>query len=333
MREPDEPKSAVRPFWSGTITFGLVSIPVELFPAVHARRTSMKMVDAKGRPLGREYDSAKGEALSQDDIVRAYETQSGKMVAVTDEELDAIAPEMSRDIEMRRFVPLDQIGPAYFQRPYLLAPGGRSSKAYYLLAETMKRVGRVGVGTFVMRGHEYLVAILSDSGLLRAQTLRFADELRSPDDVGLPKPQKPTTKRIAKFTDTIESNTRDAVDMDELSDRYAEKLRQLAESKQKKGKDVVDLRGLESEDLETGGAEVVDLMRALRERLAGRKLPRSAARETAPKASHGAAADTKVADLSKNVLYERAQTLHVPGRSRMSKAELARAVQKAAGAR
>jgi DNA end-binding protein Ku len=274
--------AAVRAFWSGTITFGLVSIPVDLFAAVRGRRTSMKMVDAKGRPLGREYYSEEDEHLTQEELVRGYESDEGKMVVVTDEELESIAPEMTRDIELRRFVPRDEIPPPYFNRPYFLAPSGKSQKAYQLLARTMEKTGRAGIGTFVMRGHQYLVAILSDGNILRAETLRFADEIRSREQVGLPKRTKPVRKEVKQFSEAIESLTRDKLDLDELSDRYAAALEELAEKKASKGKDVVDPRG-EPEEEEEGGAEVIDLMKILKQRLGATGAARPA-KKTSPKA-------------------------------------------------
>jgi DNA end-binding protein Ku len=217
LPEREHTQAAPRALWSGTITFGLVSIPVDLFPAVRGRRTSMKMVDAKGRPLGREYYSEEDDNLTQDELVRGYATDDGEMVIVTDEELESIAPEMTRDIELRRFVPRDAIPPPYFNRPYFLAPSGRSQKAYQLLAQTMQRTGRAGIGTFVMRGHPYLVAILSEGSVLRAETLRFAAEIRSAQDLGLPKRTKPPKKDEKRFSEAIASLMRDELDMDELS--------------------------------------------------------------------------------------------------------------------
>jgi DNA end-binding protein Ku len=271
-----------RAFWSGTITWGLVSIPVDLFPAIRARQTSMKMVDAKGRPLGRESYSEEDAHLTQEELVRGYPTDEGEMVVVTDEELESVAPEMTRDIELRMFVPREQIPPPYFNRPYFLAPSGRSQKAYQLLAQTMSETGRVGIGTFVMRGKQYLVAILSEGNVLRAETLRFASELRSPKDIGLPKRTKAAKKDAKRFADAIESLTRDKLDMDELSDEYAAALRELAEKKAAKGKDVVDAGG-EPEEVEEGGAEVIDLMKVLKQRLgaAAERTPKPAAKARA----------------------------------------------------
>jgi DNA end-binding protein Ku len=267
---------ATRAFWSGTITFGLVSIPVDFFAAVRGRNTAMKMVDPKGVPLGREYYSDKTEEpLRPDDLVRGYETDDGKTITVTDEELESIAPELTRDIEMRVFVPKEQIAPAYFDHPYFLAPSGRSAKAYQLLAEVMRETGRVGVGTFVMRGHQYLVAIHSDGQLLRAETLRFAGEVRSPDDVGLPKASKPAEKQVKAFTKAIQSLAQDKLDMDEMSDRNAARIHELVEKKEHEGRDVVDLAAPVAEAGEDGeaGGNVVDLMALLKQRVGAKAKP------------------------------------------------------------
>ena len=276
-----EPAAPARAFWSGTITFGLVSIPVDLFAAARARRTAMRMVDTKGKALGRQYYCPKEDKkLSNSDLARGFETDSGKMIVVTDEELEGVAPEKTRDIDLRRFVPIDQIPPMYYQRPYFLAPSGKSNKAYHLLAETMERTGRVGIGSFVMRDHEYLVAILSEGGVLRAETLRFADELHEPDDVGLPKRRKIPASRVTAFSKAISALTRDELDPQELSDQYAAEIQALAESKQKKGTDVVRLAGAEEEDGEASAGNVIDLMAVLRRSISAKATVATAAQFT-----------------------------------------------------
>jgi DNA end-binding protein Ku len=258
----------VRPIWSGTITFGLVSIPVDLVTAVRPRQTAMKLVDKSGHALGREYHCSKEDKkLNQDELVRGYETDAGKMVVITDEEFESVAPEMSGDIELRNFVPLEQIPPIYFQRPYFLAPAGKSVKAYHLLTATMEKTSRVGIGSFVMRGHEYLVAIIADNGVLRADTLRYADEIRTPDSIGLGKHHKPTAAKANQFAKAIEDLTRSELDLSELADEEAKALEQLAESKQEAKDDVIHQRGLEEVDAEAGSAKVIDLMAALRKSL------------------------------------------------------------------
>jgi DNA end-binding protein Ku len=260
----------VRSMWSGTITFGLVSIPVDLLSAVRPRQTAMKLVDKSGHALGREYHCSKeGKQLNHDELVRGYETDDGKMVVITDEEFESVAPEMSGDIELRGFVPIEQIPPMYFQKPYFLAPSGKSAKAYNLLTATMEKTGRVGVGSFVMRGHEYLVAIVSDNGVLRADTLRYTDEIRTPESIGLPKVKKPAAGKVTSFGKAIDALKQTRLDMSELADQDAQALRELAESKQKKDEDVIQQRGLEEVDAEAtqGSAQIIDLMEVLRKSL------------------------------------------------------------------
>lgn len=278
------PEAAVRSIWSGTLTFGLVSIPVDLFAAVQGRQTAMKMADTKGRALGREYYSDEHEeALGQEDLVRGYETEKGKMVVLTDDELESVAPEMTRDIELRVFVPKQAVSPAYFQRPYFLAPSGRSQKAYQLLARVMQKTGRVGVGTFVLRGHQHLVAVISEGNILRAETLRFAAELRSPKDVGLPKRVRPPAKQVKRFSDAIDALASEELDPKELADRYAEAIRELVEEKARKRKGVVRLSGLEAEeqDDEAVQGNVIDLMKLLKQRVAATSSKRPARQRSA----------------------------------------------------
>lgn len=263
-----EPGARVRPLWSGTITFGLVSIPVELVTAVRPRQTAMKLVDKSGHALGREYHCSKEDKkLSQDELVRGYETDSGKMVVITDEEFESVAPEMSGDIELRNFVLLEQIPPIYFNRPYFLAPAGKSAKAYHLLTATMEKTGRVGIGSFVMRDHEYLVAIIADNGVLRADTLRYADEIRTPDAIGLGKRGKATASKVTQFARAIDALTRTELDLGELVDEEARALEKMAETKRKEDEDVIHRRGLEEAEGEEGGAKVIDLMEVLRKSL------------------------------------------------------------------
>ncbi len=294
----------VRSMWSGTITFGLVSIPVDLLSAVRPRQTGMKLVDKSGHPLGREYHCSKeGKRLSNDELVRGYETDDGKMVVITDEEFESVAPEMSGDIELRGFVPLEQIPPMYFQKPYFLAPAGKSAKAYTLLSAAMEKTGRVGIGSFVMRDHEYLVAIVSDNGVLRADTLRYTDEIRTPEAIGLPKPKKIAAGKLERFTRAIDDLKRTALDMSELEDRDAQALRELAESKQAKDENVIRQRGLEEADAEAAetSAQVIDLMEVLRKSLsknavvthAGAGEPISLAERRAQRAARGSSTQKK----------------------------------------
>ncbi|MBM0106027.1 Ku protein [Steroidobacter sp. S1-65] len=269
-QEQERGGASVRSLWSGTITFGLVSIPVDLLTAVRPRQTAMKLVDTQGHALGREYHCSKEEKrLAYDDLVRGYETDDGKMVVITDQEFESVAPEMSADIELRSFVPIEQIPALYFQKPYFLAPSGKSAKAYVLLAATMERTGRVAIGSFVMRGHEYLVAIVPDNGVLRADTLRYADEIRTPETIGLPRRGKVATTKVTQFSKAIEALTHKEIEVADLEDREARELQQLVESKQEESDDVIHPKGADAaEDTEAGeGAKIIDLMEVLRKSL------------------------------------------------------------------
>ncbi len=266
--ELENAAAPVRPTWTGTITFGLVSIPVNLYSAIRPRQTAMKLVDKDGHPLGRRYHCSKEDKeLDYDELVRGYETDDGKMVVITDDEFESVAPEMSGDIDLRSFVPIEQIPPMYFQRPYFLAPSGKSAKAYHLLAQTMARSGRVGIGSFVMRGHEYLVAIISENGVLRADALRYADELRTPESIGLPGRGKVAARTVTAMEKDIQGLIEKKLDIGELEDKDAEELQKLAHAKQKDGEDVIHQSGLEQAEGEEGGAQIIDLMDVLRKSL------------------------------------------------------------------
>ncbi|HEU4523252.1 MAG TPA: Ku protein, partial [Thermoanaerobaculia bacterium] len=265
--ENEDQPSGLRSFWTGTITFGLVSVPVALFPANRGRGSSLKMVDEGGTPLSRRYVCSKtGDELDDDDIVRGYEIEKGKFVVITDEELEAIEPRKSREIDLQTFVPMEEIDPRYFERAYFLTPTGGSNKAYRLLAEVMEKNGRAGIATFVMRAKEYLVAILSENGILRAETLRFADEVRKPADVGLPKKPKAKPADVKKF-ETLIGKHAGKVNFREFLDPEAERLEKLVAKKQKDRAAVVKSEVQEEED--AGGGEVVDLLEVLSRSLGG----------------------------------------------------------------
>ena len=224
------------------------------------------MLGPTGVPLSRRYYSQKtGRDLDDDEVVRGYEIKKGKYVVVTDEELERLEPKRTRDIDLRRFVNRDSIPPIYFERAYFLTPSG-SEKAYRLLAETMERGGRAGIGTFVMRGKEYLVAIFSDNGILRAETMRFADELRSPAEIGLPKKKKLLKASVARFERMIKKDAAAQLSAKEMKDSETERLLKLVEKKHARGKDVV-----ETEEAEAAGGNVVDIMEVLKKNLAGKR--------------------------------------------------------------
>ncbi|HEX3083444.1 MAG TPA: Ku protein [Pyrinomonadaceae bacterium] len=265
--DSDSVARSARPFWSGTLTFGLVSVPVDLYPGNRTNRAPLRMLGPEGEPLARRYFSQKsGNDLEDEDMVRGFEYDKDRYVIVTDEELERLAPEQSRDIDLRRFVPRADIPPLYFDRSYFLAPSEGSEKAYRLLAQTMDKEELAGVATFVMRGKEYLVAIFPENEILRAETMRFADEIRSPKEIGLPEKKKVAAATVKKFENLIVKHSAKRLSLNELKDEQTEKLLKLVEKKRKGHKDIVEVEVAEREP-----GKVVDLMAALKKSLAGKR--------------------------------------------------------------
>ena len=346
MPEREERPSGPRGFWSGTIAFGLVSVPVSLFVATRSSRISLRMVDESGTPLRRVYFcSSEEKPLDSDDIVRGYEVEKDRFVVVEDDELDAIAPEKSQEINLERFVELADIDPVYFERAYFLAPGRGGARPYRLLARAMEDCGRAGIATFVMRGKEYLVAIISEQGLLRAETLRFHDELRTPGSVGLAELGDPERSRVKGFEKAIRKLHADELDREALSDRHTQRLEQVVRRKLERGEDVVQAaEGLEPSEQES--AEVIDLMEVLKRSVEEKQSgsPRQGSRgnrggsggssrkSSAKSSARGpkqAARRSGLEGRSKTELYDRAKRLDIPGRSNMTREELIRAIRDA----
>lgn len=291
--------------WSGSISFGLVNVPVRLFPAYRAVSTGLRMVTQDGVPVERRYWCPEHEReVERNELVRGFEVEDGSFVVLTEEELDGLEPRKSREIGLRRFVDVAELDPFHFDRAYILAPAGDSTKAYRLLAAAMEETGRAGIATFVMRTREYLVAILARDGILRAETLRFPDEVRAPADVDLEEGPDATRDAVDAMKRAVAGRTRDDIDRGELQDPQLSKLEALARGKRRAGEGVVRME----EEAASGGAEIIDLMAVLKRSLAS------------------GGGDEDLASLTKAELYERARERDIPGRSRMTKDELVRAL-------
>jgi DNA end-binding protein Ku len=264
-----EQPGGLRSFWTGTITFGLVTVPVALYSATRPRGVALKMIGPDEAPVRRRYVCSKdGKVLDADEIVRGYEIEKGKFVVVTDDELEAIEPRKSREIDLRVFVDVEAIDPMYFERAYFLVPAGGTNKAYRLLAEVMEKKKQAGIATFVMRAKEYLVAILAENGILRAETLRFADEIRKPSTIGLPDVPKIPAADVKKFETQIAKHAK-KVNLREFLDDYTERLEKLVAAKERKKEDIVRAPEEPEAEEEAGGGEVVDLMAMLSRSLGG----------------------------------------------------------------
>jgi DNA end-binding protein Ku len=260
----------VRPFWSGTLSFGLVNVPVHLFPAQRSGRVTMRMLAPDGTPVERRYYCPEHDIdVQPEHLIRGFQVDNGEYVVVHEDELEALEPQKSREIDLRRFVDLDEIPPLYFERSYYLTPSGDSNKAYRLLASVMEQASLAGMATFVMRDKEYLVAILSENGILRAAILRLADEIRTASDVGLPEVEKVAAKNVKRFASLIESLSQDKLNDLDFDDRYTERVEKLVAKKAKAGRDVVKLDAAREEATEDdSGRPHVDLLETIRQSLA-----------------------------------------------------------------
>lgn len=283
--------SAPRPFWTGIVSFGLVALPVSLYAASRGKPSLLNMVDTSGTRLNRRYLCSKDKTmLSAKDIVRGYEVDKDQYVTVDDDELEALAPEKSNEIDLQRFVDLDQIDPIYFEKGYFLAPEAGAIKAYRLLAESMEQENRAGIATFVMRDREYLVAIVSEAGILRAETLRFHDEVRAPVEVGLAgiENEKREDDALAKLADkmlnTFESMTTDELDRSKLEDQQTARIKEKVQQKLEKNEDIIAEKPSKAraEELPQESAEVVDLMELIKARMRGEKLEAEEAEKEKP---------------------------------------------------
>jgi DNA end-binding protein Ku len=299
-----------RALWSGSLSFGLVNVPVQLFSAVRDQDLHFRQLHEKdGSPIEtRRYCADEDEEVPFEEVGHGYELDGGKQVVLTDEELAAAAPRKTRTIDIEAFVDLADVDPAYFDHPYFLLPQGEaegSRRAYQLLVEVMESSERAALGRFVMRTKEYLVAVRVRDGLLSLTTMLFHDELRPAKDVpggG----RKPAKERLDRAVALIEAMTEEW-DPSRYDDRYRERLLEVIERK-KKGKRITV-----PED-EDEPSPIPDLMAALEQSLAAAK------GETSD--------EEKLGDLSRDELYERAQDAGVEGRSSMSKKQLADALGK-----
>lgn len=266
-----------RPSWSGTIAFGLVNLPVGLYPAQHARDVTLKEVDDKGRPLSRRFFSESGrKPLKTSELARGVEVSEDRYVVVEEEEIEDATLEHRREIELSRFVSLDELDPLYFRRAYFLVPDSRSGngsgalKPYRLLAAAMENANRAGIATLVMRGREVLVAIVAENGILRAEALRFHDELRTPQSLGLDAPGDPDATRQRQMQRAMDKLEAKRFDPDELIDPHIEALKKRVRQKRRRHEDIVPIessRASAGDDDEQEGAEVIDLMQVLKRSL------------------------------------------------------------------
>lgn len=274
-----------RAIWSGTISFGLLNVPVKLYSAVARRGISLREIRQSDGVRIRHRRVAEGtdEEVPYEEIVKAFEIAPDRYVPLSKDEMAALAPEKTRAIAVQDFVELEEIDPIYFDSPYYLGPAPGAERAYSLLAEAMARSGKVAIARFVFRNKEHLAALRPSDGVLTLTTMRFADEVVPPaelEDVLPAEPPKPARREVEMAGRLIDSLTGE-FDPAAYRDEYREELLALIERKAE-GEDV--LSAPPTEEPEPTGAP--DLMSALEESIAavkgrGKAKPKSKARKTA----------------------------------------------------
>jgi DNA end-binding protein Ku len=305
-----------RTLWSGSLSFGLVNVPVRLTSAARDLDLHFRQLHGKdGAPIEqRRYCAEEDKEVEWEEVGRGYELDDGEQIVLTDEELASVQPRKTRTISVEAFVDLEDVDPIYFDHPWFLTPQGDSEgtlRAYQLLTKVMESTERAALGRFVMRTKEYLVLVRPRDGLLALTTLRFHDEVRPTDEIA-PGGRRPAKGKIEGAVAVIESLSAEW-EPERHTDLFRERLEGVIEDKKKGNR-------IKAPEQAEEPKPAPDLMAALQETL-DRMGPGSKKRK--PRDSKG---DPDLDELSREELYERAQDEDVPGRSKMSKDELIEAL-------
>lgn len=249
--------------WKGSLSFGLVSIPVEVRTAVQGDHISFRMLREEDlSPIKYErVSAADGEAVPWNQIVKGFEYSKGKYVVLTDEDFKSAAMEASRTLEIVDFVQQDEIDPRYFETPYFLVPSKGGEKAYALLREAIRRTGSVGIGKIIMRQKQHLAGIKVVGDALVLEIMRFASELIDTDTLHLPSSDLVRPQEL-QMAEQLVNSLAEKFDPSKYNDEYRANLMRVIKAKMK-GKKAT----LTPEPEEPRGAEVIDLMTRLRESL------------------------------------------------------------------
>jgi DNA end-binding protein Ku len=254
----EESGGGERSQWTGSISFGLVNIPVRLTTAVRQKGLRFHMYRGKDNCKVRmkyicETDR---KEVPREDIVKGYEIEEGRTVMLKEEEIEALAPKATHEINLIQFVDIAEIDPIYYSKAYYLVPQKNGKKAYHLFSEALKKSGKVAIGSIVMHSRQYLAALRVLDEIICLETLHFHDEIVAPQRVEKPS-QPPTGREVEAAGKLIESLT-EKFEPQALHDTYRETL--LETMKKKK---TVKTGGVEARKTEKDGAEIVDLMAAL----------------------------------------------------------------------
>lgn len=281
-----------RALWSGSISFGLVNIPIRLFAATESHQLDMHQFDAKTRKRVRYRRVVEGtdREVPYEQIVDGYEVSKGKIVLLSDEEMAAAAPKQSHTLELEQFVPLQAIDPIAWAHTYYVGPDGTSAhKAYAVLRDAMKKSERVGIGRFVLRSKEYLATLRPYERGLALETMFFADEIRDLADVPGADVRVTASARELDIAQKLIESLSGPWEHAKYEDTYRDRVLELVKRKAKG--ETIDV-----EAPEEAGAPVIDLMEALKRSLAGGGAEQKPARaKTAGKARGSAEPAAKTA--------------------------------------
>jgi DNA end-binding protein Ku len=227
----------MRAIWSGAIGFGLVNIPVKLFSAVQQSELDLDMLDKKDHAniKFQRVNANTGKEVAWENIVKGYKLNE-RYVVLTNEDFEKASPEKNKIIEIAEFVEEKEIESIYYETPYYLQPEKSGAKAYSLLRDALKKSGKVGLGSFVLRSRESLVIIKPYSDILLLNKIRFQEEIRDTSEINVPK-SSPTAAEVKMATQLIDQLTHE-FDISRYKDSYSDKLMKLIKAKAK-GKKLV----------------------------------------------------------------------------------------------
>jgi DNA end-binding protein Ku len=222
----------MRPLWSGSISFGLINIPIKLYSGSQERNLNLDLLE-KGTLCRIGYARVcrtSGKEVKYEDLVRGYQYQEGDYVVLGDEDFKRANVKKTKSIEIEQFSDTDEIDSKYFTKPYYIEPDEKAVKAYVLLREALKRSGKIGIGRFVLRSKEYLAAIKPEGNLLILNQLRFEEEIRPTKGIEVPKDQKVQSKEVDMAVALINQLT-EPFKPEEFHDTYTEELKKVIAAK------------------------------------------------------------------------------------------------------
>ena len=294
-----------RPIWSGTLSFGLLNVPVSLMTGERSVDLHFRMLDSRSNtPVRYERVNAEtGEEVPWKEIVKAFEYAKGSYVVLEPEDIKSASSEGREVVDVKAFVDAGSIGPEYFEKPYFLVPGKKAEKGYVLLRETLKRTGKIGIARVVVRTREYLSAVMPRGDALMLMLLRYPQELVDASDYKIPEGKaseyRVSDKEIQMAEQLIESMS-DEWKPDDYRDEFRDRLRKVIE-KRMKSKGLVTPPADEEEEMpENAATNVVDFMSLLQQSLAtNKRTPAKKAAAKTPRKTAAKAAPRKKAPAKK----------------------------------